>query len=185
MTGVPCGNGCTMGDGLCINGRCFDRTGTLEWECMTPMRSMTPFRLQDKDSTTDTTTTQTQAPATAAAGASAAAGSSAAAGGPWDQYPNQYYYGASWFPRMPTWQPWAFPSFPRFQPWRPFMPWAPMQMGPMFGDCGGKGPCEQGSFCDAQGVCRKDDCVSQFKYGCPDDKGELKKVGVTPCRSCR
>lgn len=56
--------------------------------------------------------------------------------------------------------------------------WIPF--GPMgaFGDCGGKGPCPRGQFCDAQQVCRPDDCTNQYKYGCPGDDGKLQKVGV-------
>jgi hypothetical protein len=159
MTGIPCGNGCTMGDGRCINGRCFDREGRIEWECMAPMRAPgTPFRLQGHDSQPAWLPSPTQPP----------------------QNPN-------WMPKLPTWQPWGFPSFPTFavwKPWAPFTPFAPMPM-PMFNDeCGGKGPCAKGHFCDAQGVCRADDCVSQFKYGCPDDKGELKKVTINQSLIC-
>lgn len=58
----------------------------------------------------------------------------------------------------------------------PMMPFAPLVM-PFDTSCGGKGPCERGQFCDAQGVCRTDDCVNQFKYGCQSDGGELQKVG--------
>jgi hypothetical protein len=123
-----------MGDGRCINGRCFDREGRIEWECMAPMRAPgTPFRLQGHDSQPAWLPSPTQPP----------------------QNPN-------WMPKLPTWQPWGFPSFPTFavwKPWAPFTPFAPMPM-PMFNDeCGGKGPCAKGHFCDAQGVCRADDCV--------------------------
>lgn len=169
MTGVPCGNGCTMGDGLCINGRCFDRTGQVEWECMAPMRapgSFGPFRLNGHDA--QPSWMQQQPPAQPRQ-QQQAQDADAVNFNPWHQQ----------MPRFaPIWQPWGFPTFWRPMAWfaPPFAPaFAPM--GPMFNnDCGGKGPCAKGQFCDTQGMCRADDCVSQFKYGCPDDKGELKKV---------
>jgi hypothetical protein len=174
MTGVPCGNGCTMGDGLCINGRCFDHTGQVEWECMAPMRapgSFAPFRLNGHDSQPSWMQPQQQQQAPAQPRQQQQQAQQDADFNPWMQQQQM--------PRFaPLWQPWGFPSFWRPMSWfgSPFAtPFAPM--GPLFNnDCGGKGPCAKGQFCDAQGVCRADDCVSQFKYGCPDDKGELKKV---------
>lgn len=169
MTGVPCGNGCTMGDGLCINGRCFDRTGQIEWECMAPMRapgSFAPFRLNGHDA--QPSWMQQQPPAQPRQQQQAQ-----------DPYAN-FNAWQQQMPRFaPIWQPWGFSTF-----WRPMSWFAPpfAPMGPMFNnDCGGKGPCAKGQFCDTQGVCRADDCVSQFKYGCPDDKGELKKVSSWGC----
>ncbi|WIA40749.1 hypothetical protein OEZ86_004432 [Tetradesmus obliquus] len=51
-------------------------------------------------------------------------------------------------------------------------------MAPMLPGCGGRGPCASNEFCDPTGVCRPDDCVSQYTFGCPADKGTLQKV---PC----
>lgn len=168
-----------MGDGLCINGRCFDRSGQIEWECMAPMRALgTPFRLNGHDSNPSWMTNQAETQPQA------------------DQAKTQPQTQNPQFatPSVPTWQPWGFPQFPTFNFWRPwawapYTPFAPMPMAmPLFNDCGGKGPCGKGQFCDAQGVCRADDCVTQFKYGCPDDKGELKKVshpwGMAVLRLC-
>uniref|UniRef100_A0A383W1V4 Uncharacterized protein n=1 Tax=Tetradesmus obliquus TaxID=3088 RepID=A0A383W1V4_TETOB len=70
----------------------------------------------------------------------------------------------------------GFPPFVLFQPFAPMQPMPPM--APMVPGCGGRGPCASNEFCDPTGVCRPDDCVSQFTFGCPADKGTLQKV---PC----
>ncbi|WIA20447.1 hypothetical protein OEZ85_004857 [Tetradesmus obliquus] len=70
----------------------------------------------------------------------------------------------------------GFPPFVMFQPFAPMQPMP--QMVPMVPGCGGRGPCAANEFCDPTGVCRPDDCVSQFTFGCPADKGTLQKV---PC----
>lgn len=193
MTGIPCGTGCTMGDGRCINGRCFDRDGRVEWQCMAPMRAPVPLRLNGHDS---------QPQPWASASAAAASTPQQQQQQPQDLDWKPQPIGAPiewkaqfWMPRMPAWRPWSFHPFPSFTFWKPWAPVTPF--GPMPGifasrDCGGKGPCGKGQFCDAQGVCRADDCESQFKHGCPGDKGELKKVsqgGTVPpavgyCRFC-
>lgn len=174
MTGIPCGNGCTMGDGLCINGRCFDRTGRVEWDCMASMRAPTPLRLQGHDTPQPTPSAppkqQPQQPLRQPQNEDLDF---------WPQpLPTPVEWKAQlWMPRAPTWQPWSYHPFPSFSFWKPWgAPFAPLGPMPMFNDCGGKGPCGKGQFCDAQGVCRQDDCESQFKFGCPGDQGQLKKV---------
>lgn len=69
-------------------------------------------------------------------------------------YSNAYTGGGSW------WQP-LFNPFFSFRPWQPIMqqpmqqPFMQPMVFPAMNDCGGRGPCPAGAFCDAAGVCRE------------------------------